>query len=363
MGSNKTILIFGFVGLGDMIQFSPCLKILRNEFSNSQIIVVTIWDVVRTLFKKSPYIDEVIYFDFFKANFFEKLKFVGSLRARHVDISILPYPSYRREFNIFSGVVGAKRRYSFKFHKGNFREMSFLNNCRVDADDFLHNVENNLKLMRALGLKTTGEKKYDIPVQRSTSFLDSFLRERNINSSDLKVGMHPGTDKRGKEKRLDVNKFVEIGDYLCDKYKAQVLVFLGPHEEDLKSDFLSSSRKHRPVIVEKMEIEKVAQLISICNIFISSDSGLMHIASAMGVPTVAVFGPTNPVHLRPWGVPHEIVRLGLECSPCFVFTEKHSLNEPLIECKIDEKFACMKRIESRVVLDKVEKMIRMLYSL
>jgi ADP-heptose:LPS heptosyltransferase len=74
MGSNKTILIFGFVGLGDMIQFSPCLKILRNEFSNSQIIVVTIWDVVRTLFKKSPYVDEVIYFDFFKANFFDKVR-------------------------------------------------------------------------------------------------------------------------------------------------------------------------------------------------------------------------------------------------------------------------------------------------
>ena len=53
MGSNKTILIFGFVGLGDMIEFSPCLKILRNEFSNSQIIVVTIWDVVRTFLKKA----------------------------------------------------------------------------------------------------------------------------------------------------------------------------------------------------------------------------------------------------------------------------------------------------------------------
>jgi heptosyltransferase II len=363
MEQDKKIVILGFVGLGDMIEFSPCFKILRHGFPNSQIIMVTNREAVRSLFEKSSYIDEIIYSDFIKAKFVEKLRFVNALRRRHFDVSILPFPSYRREFNIFSGIVGAKSRYSFKFHKGNFREMSFLNNCRVDADDFLHNVENNLKLMRALGLRTAGEEKYDIPVQRSTSFLDSFLRERNINASDLKVGMHPGTDKRGKERRLDVNKFVEIGDYLCDKYKAQVLVFLGSHEEDLKSDFLSSSRKHRPVIVEKMEIEKVAQLISICNIFISSDSGLMHIASAMGVPTVAVFGPTNPALVRPWGVPHEIVRLGLECSPCFVFTEKHSLNEPLIECKIEEKFACMKRIESRVVLDKVEKMIRMLYSL
>jgi heptosyltransferase-2 len=360
---DKKILIFGFVGLGDMIQFSPCLKILKNGFSNSQIVIVTIWDAVRTLFKRSPYVDEIIYFDFFKANFFEKLRFTSSLRARHFDISILPYPSYRREFNIFSGFVGAKSRHSFNFHKGNLRELSFLNNRRIDAETALHNVENNLNLMRALGIKTTGDEKYDITIQRSTSFIDSFLRGRNINPSDLKVGVHPGTDKRGKDRRLDVHKFVEISDYLGEKYKAQVLVFLGPHEEDLKNDFLSSSMKYRPVIVEKMEIEKVAQLISICNIFISSDSGLMHVASAMGVPTVAIFGPTNPVFVRPWGVPHEIMRLGLECSPCFVFTEKHSLSEPLIECKIDEKFACMKRIESRDVLAKVEKMIKLLYGL
>jgi heptosyltransferase II len=363
MEQNKKILIFGLVGLGDMIQFSPCLKILREGFSNSQIIMFTNRYAVGALFKKSPYLDEVIYFDFLKANLLGKISFMRSLRRRHFDISILPFPSYRREFNITSRIVGAIIRYSFKFNKGNLRELSFLNNHRIDADPTLHNVENNLKLMRALGFWTTGEEKYDIPVQCSTSFLDSFLRERNINASDLKVGMHPGTDMRGKDRRLDVNKFVEIGDYLFDKYKAKVFVFLGPDEEDLKSEFLSSSRKHKPVIVEKMEIEKVAQLISICNIFISSDSGLMHTASAMGVPTVAVFGPTNPLFVRPWGVPHEIVRLGLECSPCFVFTEKHSLNEPLIECKIEEKFACMKRIESRDILGKVEKMIRSLYGL
>jgi ADP-heptose:LPS heptosyltransferase len=363
MEQNKKILVFGLVGLGDMIQFSPCLKILREGFSNSQIIMFTNRDAVGALFKKSPYLDEVIYFDFLKAKIFEKIRFMRSLRRRHFDISILPFPSYRREFNIASRIVGATSRYSFKFSKGNLRELSFLNNCRIDADPALHNVENDLKLMRELGLRTTGDEKYELPVQPSTSFVDSFLRERNINPSDLKIGVHPGTDTRGKDRRLDVYKFAEISGYLADKYNAKVFVFLGPHEENLKNEFLSSVGKHRPVIVENMEIEKVAQLISTCNIFISSDSGLMHIASAMGVPTIAIFGPTNPVFVRPWGVRHEIVRLGLECSPCFVFTEKHPLNAPLIECKIDEKFACMRRIESEDVLVKVEKMIRLLYGL
>jgi heptosyltransferase II len=361
MDQNKKIVIFGFVGLGDMIEFSPCFKILREGFSKSQIVMVTNGDAVRSLFEKSSYIDEIIYFDFLKANLFEKLRFVGSLRRRHFDTSILPFPSYRLEFNIFSRSVGATNRYSFKFDKGKFRELSFLNNNRIDGDPNLHNVENNLKLMQALGLKTTGKEKYDIPVQCSTSFADSFLSERNISPSDLKVGMHPGSDKRGEDRRLDIRKFAEISDYLIDKYKAQVFIFLGPHEEDLKNDFISASVKQQHTIVKNMGLDKVARLISICDLFISNDSGVMHIASAMGVPTVAIFGPTNPVYVHPWKVPHEIVRLGLECSPCFYFTEKHSLNEPLIECKIDEKFACVRRIESRDVLVKVEKLIKVLY--
>ena len=53
---KKKILIFGFVGLGDMIEFSPCFKILRDGFPSSQIVLVTIWDAVRSLFQKSPYI-------------------------------------------------------------------------------------------------------------------------------------------------------------------------------------------------------------------------------------------------------------------------------------------------------------------
>jgi len=362
MEKNKKILILGLVGLGDMIEFSPCFKILRDGFSNSKIVIVTIWDTVRSLFEKSPYVDEVIYFDFLKVNFFEKLRFISSLHRMHFDISILPYPSYRREFNILSRIVGATHRYSFDFDKGKFRELSFLNNHRIDADPTIHNVENNLRLMKALGFKTTGEEKYDIPVRRSP-FVDNFLQDRNINPSGLKVGIHPGSDKRGKDRRLDVYKYAEISDFLVAKYKAQIFIFLGPHEEDLKNDFLFASKKQQHIIVDKMELDKVAQLISTCHIFVSSDSGLMHIAAAMGVPTVAIFGPTNPIFVRPWGVPHEIVRLGLECSPCFFFTEKHALNQPLIECKIDEKFACMRRIETKDVLVKVEKMIGLLYGL
>jgi heptosyltransferase II len=359
--NKKKILISGFLGLGDMVMFSPCFRILRAGFPDSEIVLVTHWEPVNSLFKESPYIDKIILFDLPKANFFEKLKFLKSLRKMCFDISILPFPSYRRELNIISAVVGAADRYCFNFHKGKWTEFTFLNNHQIQVDRSLHSVENNLKLMHTIGLETRGkQEKYDIPVQHSSSFVDNFLLNMNISTSDFKVGIHPGSDMRTKDKRLDISKFAEISDFVAGNYKARVLVFLGRHEEDLKREFLSSAR-YPHTIVENLELDKVAQLISCCQIFISNDSGLMHVASAMGAPTVTIFGPTNHNSVSPWGVPYEIVRLGLKCSPCFFGTERRPLNKPLIECRIDEKFACMKRIESRDVMEKVKKMISLLY--
>jgi ADP-heptose:LPS heptosyltransferase len=96
---RKRIVVYGFLGLGDMVMFSQCFRILRNGFPNSKITLVTGWKVVYELFKESQYIDECIYFDLLNASTLAKMRFVISLRNRHFDTSILPYPSYRRELD------------------------------------------------------------------------------------------------------------------------------------------------------------------------------------------------------------------------------------------------------------------------
>jgi ADP-heptose:LPS heptosyltransferase len=86
-------------------------------------------------------------------------------------------------------------------------------------------------------------------------------------------------------------------------------------------------------------VRQAAALMKKCSLFISNDSGPMHMAAAVGVPTVAIFGPTNPVWVKPWGVKHRIVRLGLPCSPCFRYSPA-----PL-KCAAHIDFACLKDID------------------
>lgn len=350
------IVIYGFTGLGDMIEFSPCFRLLRAKFPDSKIVLVTVWQVIEEVFRDSPYLDEILYFDFLNARLGQKIAFVRKLRKSRFDISILPYPSFRREFNLFSRAIGATSRYSFNFGKGTIREMSFLNNYRVNADYSKHNLENNMALMRMLQIQIPENIEYEIPIKLSPIFIEQFRRKHNIDSSKLIVGIHPGSDKRGKERRLPIVKFAEISDIIKEKYDATIIAFFGPHEQELKDEFVRFT-KNAHIAIINYGIREVIQLISCCNVFISGDSGLMHIASAMKVPTVAIFGPTNPVFVHPWGVPYELVSLGLPCSPCFVFTEKHPLNKPLIECKIEEKFACIHRIETQQIVAKFETLV------
>ena len=356
---RKKILIIGLVGLGDIIIFSPCFKILKQQFPNSDIVLAVSNREVKDLYKHSEYIDEIIYFEPVNSSIAEKIKFIRILRKKKFDISILPFPSYRRETNLISFLAGSKDRYTFSFKNGNFTELTFLNNHKIIADKSIHNVENNFKLIESIGLKVDSQE-YNIPLKKIDSFLNDFFSENKITSSDFIIGIHPGTDKRGKDRRLEIKKIAEISDSLVTKYNTKILVFFGYHEDDLIQEFTSNTEKSH-IIVNKMDIHNVTNLISSCHIFISADSGLMHLASAMKVPCVSIFGPTNPTYVHPWKVPYEIVRIDLDCSPCFYFTEKHPMNKPLIECKIEDKFKCIKEITNDDVLNKVKKLIKLIY--
>jgi len=359
--NSKKIIIFGLLGIGDIVEFSPCFRLLKEKFPDSTITLFTIWESIQNLFKESPFIDEIICEKILECNTIQKFKILQKLRKKKFDISILPFPSYRREFNIVSFWTGAKNRYSFDFGKGKWSEINFLNNHLVLVDKTKHNVENNFKLLDKLGIKTTGKEEYELPIHITNLFLEKFLKENNIHKSDLIIGIHPGSDKRGKDRRISISKFARISDHISKKYKAKIILFFGPHEKELKQEFIDLA-KNNHIIVDDKIINEVAKIISSCSIFISSDSGLMHIASAMKIPTVVMYGPTDPVLTHPWQVPYEIVTYGAECSPCFYYTEKHALNEPLIECKIEDKFSCVKEIQVSEILFKIDKLIELIKS-
>jgi len=357
--SIERIVVLCFPGLGDTILFSPCITPIRSHFRNAEITIVTMFKSSAQVLEKNPEVDRVFYQDFLNAPISASLRYFANLRKQKYDLSILPFPSYRREYNIASYLVGAKYRAAHRFPTGYISQLTFLNNITVPVERSVHNAQNNLNLLSALGMNITDHKNYRLEVTVDANDLkdaDSTLESLNISHDDMIIGIHPGSFGRAKEKRWSEENFAGLCELLDKKFGAKILMFIGPEEVDLADKITTLCNVKLYPVVNK-PIRTVYALLKLCKLLICDDSGLMHLGAAANTKIVAIFGPTDNRILFPWGPEHRIVRSGIECSPCYYYDQVRSKNSPLILCTNSDKFACIKSIALNNVMDSVNDLL------
>jgi heptosyltransferase-2 len=124
--------------------------------------------------------------------------------------------------------------------------------------------------------------------------------------------MNPGATF-GIAKQWYPERFIALGKKLSPHGK--IVVVGGPAEAELGSR-IASSIPHAIHFSGKTSLSQLAAILSRCRLFVTNDTGPMHVADALGIPIVAIFGPTDPVVTPPFGKTHTIVRKEIECSPC-----------------------------------------------
>ncbi len=350
------ILIIALSGIGDALMFTPALQKLNDEVPGANIDALVMYGGVKDIYEKLPQISKVHYFDFLNKSKLESLRFALSLRKKyHATINV--YPSNRREYNLIGRLIGAKKRFAVNYLRKDFSNFGFLNTSRVLEDDNLHNVEENFRMVE----KLVGKKINEIPAMQfclrndDSEFAKEFLREQLIVENDLVVGFHPGCSslKNHDKRRWEPNKFAELGKKLIEQFGAKILVFGGSEEEALKDIVVTNinSSNARPVNV--LSLSNTAAIMKRCNTFITNDSSLMHVASALKLNVIAIIGPTNINYIRPWQTDFQIVSLNLDCSPCFYYSPK-----PLTCTREDVKFKCIKELSVDFVFEKVAAQIK-----
>jgi len=332
------ILILPLYGIGDTLMTTPAIETLKKSI-DCWIVNLCMFRSTYEVLKNNPFIDELIYFPFFERGILKSLKFIFSLRK--FDCSINFYPSNRKQYNVLSFLAGAKIRIGHRYLKRDLQELNFLKNRTVKEDPNLHNVEENLRLLEFLGIKINEPGQMRIYLdEEEIEYGKGFVMKHSNRA--IKVGVHTGTSsfKGHRQRRWDKEKFVELINSLPD----YDFFLFGTEEEKEENQYIFSNAKYRNVVVvENTPIRLVASIIRQMDVFLSNDSGLMHLAAATGTPVVAIFGPTNPAWVSPWGVRHRIVRAGLPCSPCFYYSP-----EPL-RCKTNRNFQCLREITVNMV--------------
>jgi len=128
----------------------------------------------------------------------------------------------------------------------------------------------------------------------------------------------------------------------------RVLIFGGPDEEPLKQA-LAGHVGAAALVVDCMPLKTTAALLQRCRCFLTNDSGLMHVAVAMGVQTFALFGPSDPGRTRPWGERHTVLSKGMACSPCWSI---RNLGVGRVPC-IYDKNKCMLELTGEHAADQI----------
>ncbi len=347
----KKILIIALSGIGDALMFTPSIELLRKLLPSAKIDALTMFTGAKEMYERNPFIDHVYYFDFLKSSIFSSLKFSLKLRNKY-DATINVYPSNRKEYNLISFLLGAKSRCAAIYVRKDFQNLGFLNNTRINEVDSKHNVQTNIKIIeKLLKININEEPDLSFPLTDQDELIASnYFNEIKLKEKDLVIGFHPGsaTLKNHINRRWAPEKFAALAIRLIKDFGASIFIFGGPEENELKNSIKNMIGLSSAFIINTKTFPQNVAIAKRCNVFVTNDSSMMHVASALKKNVVALIGPTNVNYIHPWKTNYKIISLNLDCSPCFFYSPR-----PLICSRADTKYKCIKEIEVDTVYNAV----------
>ncbi len=318
MVEPRRILLIKPSSLGDIVHALPVLAALRAAYPQAYIAWL-IGSGFADVLHDHPLIDELIPFD--RKRFgriwrsprvaWEFLQFVRAIRRRRFDL-VLDLQGLIRS-GLVAWFSGARRTLGF----ADSRELAWIFYSQRVRASAGHAVERNLQLARAAGLSVVEP---DFPLGlRATERLAARRRiEAEFGRAPgMIVAVAPGA--RWDSKRWNVPALVETLTALTADPERAVLLLGGPDERALTEEILAQVKPvaTAPInLVGKTRLREMVAMLAVADQVLCCDSGPMHIAAALGKPTVALFGPTDPARTGPYSAAARVLRVALPCSPC-----------------------------------------------
>ena len=304
----KNVLVLQTSFLGDSLLTLPLLRRLKESLPDARVSVLTL-PKNGDVFRNSPWVDEVLLDD-------KRGKHGGllgpwiisaELKRRGFDLAVIPHRSFRSA--LVARLAGIPRRVGFAASAGRL--------LLTDAVPFTwltHDLERNLALVRPLGGDSRtfkGEAHYVVSRPPSPA-LAARLAAAGIAPDARLAGVHPGA--AWATKRWLAERFSELCRRLKSEGMTPVLIG-GPADAALGAEIALASGAAD--LIGRTDLEELKSLMGRLSLFVTNDSGPMHLAAAAGVPVVAIFGATTrELGFFPYGSGHRVVESDLACRPC-----------------------------------------------
>ena len=333
---NARILVVKLAGIGDLLLATPALRALRESYPQATIdLLVTPdsagllnnWEVINRVIVLDKYL-----FDHPRQilkqprNLLRLTPLWQTLRTGHYDAVLLMHHLTlafgRLKYNVLTRASGARWRVGLDNGHGWFL------NVHVKDNGFgaMHEAEYNMAIAEAVGA-TIRNRQLEVPLSDEERRQAWHLVYEDARPDDVAqpiIAFHPGTGGYSTARRWAPERFAQLADTLYHDVGGQIVLIGGPEEAELHQQIMDMLQSGVPVrsFAGKGNIKVAAAVLELADLFIGNDAGPMHLAAAVGTPTVAIFGLSTHKAWGPYtgessGKRAAVVRLDLSCMPCF----------------------------------------------
>jgi len=347
MQEVKNILVVKLSSIGDVVHSLPFLEVVKEKFPHARID----WLIEEESFqilnghaavdrvivsRRKAWQKKVKKVSEWLPVLREAAQFLKELREYEYDLVVDLQGLFK------SGILVGLSRGKRKIGMAGAREGGgfFLNEPPVPVDYDQHAVDRYMEMARYLGCRHSSWNG-GIPVlEADIRMVKALLNSNGLEKTPF-VAVNPMA--RWKTKLWKPESFAVLADRLCDELSCRI-IFTGSGQDREVIKDISDMMKEKPLnLAGRTSLKELACLYAACSVLVTTDTGPMHIAAAMGCRAVALFGPTDPRRTGPYGDCHEVIRADVECSPCFK--------------KKCDHMSCMKQITVERCFEAVKKIL------
>ena len=305
------VVVVKLSAVGDVALITPSLRALRNRFPKAQITVV-IGRESRELLQRCPYVDHLVVFDRARDGTPWGLWHLGTrLRRAQADV-VVDFQNSR--LSHWLGVLtGAPLRYGY----GGRRWSWLLTHRATEPSAPTPPVEHQFRVLALLGIRGADPSLELWPSPADHEAAQRLLTEAWVPDGSALVGIHLGGSARWQSKRWPVESVAQLVDHLATRRHVRVILTGSKADLAVAQQVLRLAKTKPVMAVGRTSLLELAALIQRCRAFVVGDTAPLHLAAALQVPTVALFGPTDPKRHAPPAKRLRILRHPLPCSPCY----------------------------------------------
>ena len=313
------ILIIHQGAIGDFILSLPAISSFKNSYPDAS---VEIWGYLHILqlVEKRFYADKISSIDQKgMAQFYSEDSVLDAKLIEHF-----------KQFDLII-IFGRERSKTFlhNLKKIKVKEVCFIN-VFPQCDEDMDIIDYQMSQLSHLGYGVLDKVPKLFPDEEDGKRATEFFKKRRLNDNSLKVAIHIGSGSRMKV--WPTGRFVQLSEKLIAMDGAKIILPIGPADESMAQEYFDLIDSEAIIPIANLPLNELAAILKKCDVYVGNDSGITHVAAAVGIPVVALFGPTDPLV---WGMRGDNVSVmykgGLECSPCSREEMKRCVNRRCLE--------------------------------